>query len=176
MSFNIWANGRSHFHYGKENVIDGSEFDTMQNLTILQGMQFTKASLLDGALQKYASKGVADGATSVATREMLNLLVSSVDVLAMSARGTGSSINVRSTQRKSMWADASRFASYDFSPGDNPGVEFYRTISRSLVETDMANWGVLMALAIVLTKYSAHLSSNTATPWITIELTNNTMY
>jgi len=106
---------------------------------------------------------------SMATQEFLHLLNDSVCFLAMCSGASDGWISVAGSESHLLWPDTKSFARYNFSPGDDPGAEFIKTIAPGLKETSLNTWGVLAALSIVLSKFSSAIGDD-ATPIINIFL------
>jgi hypothetical protein len=170
MGFRIFAAGTKGFHFVKDHVIDGSEFETIKVVAILQTMELSKLGVV-GAVIDHQAPGITDLMVSLATKEFLHNLNNAVSFLAMKSGASNGWIAVSSTQKNTLWADTVSFAKYDFRPGNSPGAEFIKKIGPGLKETDMNNFGVLMALGIVLSKYSNHISDSD-TPMINIQLSH----
>jgi len=172
MGFTIFAAGSGKFHYKKENCIDDSAFDTIDLLAKLQGMEPSwmgaGATAVDIA---QPSAGIVDLMKTMATMEFLHNLSNAVCFLAMKAQSADGWISVLATQSHLLWPDTGGNATYRFAPGNSPGAEFVKKISPALKEADMANWGVLRMLGMVLAKYSSHIDDN-AKPIINIQLSH----
>lgn len=161
MSFDVFASG-SGFHYNKDGFFDGDSFDTLQVLNTLMGMEHTKLGAVDAAREHFFTADGADAAPLLAKREFLNSLTETVDLLSTRAGATNGFIAVTAKQKHALWPDKVLFARYGFDPGDNPGTEFVRAISKNLEETGLKNWGVLLALTIVLSEFLDHLNTDSA--------------
>jgi hypothetical protein len=162
MSFDVFASGSGGFHYTKDGFIDGDDLDMVKLASEVQSLDPTPLGVADAVknhyLSKYLSKDMTDAMAVIAQREFLYSLKESVDLLAVRGSADGF-ITVTAKQKHALWPDTLRFAKYGFDPGDSPGSEFIRAIAKSLDDTDLKTWGVLMALTIVLSKYSEHLDS-----------------
>lgn len=169
MGFRIFASGAEGFHYEKDKCIDGSEFNTMKIIATLQNMERTALGVADAYIS-HKTPGITDLMVSIATQESLHNLKNAVSFLAMHPNVKAGWISVNATEKNMLWADTVRLSTYRFFPGDLPGSEFVKTISKTLEDTDMNNFGVLMQLAIVLSKFSNHISNSTK-PIINISLT-----
>ena len=106
---------------------------------------------------------------TMATMEFLHTLNNAVCFLAMRSGASDGWISVSCSESHVLWPDTKSFARYNFSPGDDPGAEFIKTIGPGLKATSMDNWGVLAALSIVLSKYSNQIGED-ARPMINIML------
>jgi hypothetical protein len=174
MGFDIFAAGASDFHYERNGCEDGSTFEFIKVVTILQGLDVT--SIGKGAISgaggaiDYAAPGITDVMISLATTEMLHNLSNAVCFLAMNSNSSDGWIYVHATETNTFWADTVRSAKYKFSPGNSPGAEFISTIGRCLKDTDLDNFGVLQHLSIVLSRFSNHIDDS-MTPQINIMLT-----
>ena len=161
MSFDVFASGSGGFHYQRDNVINGDDFDALTIASEVQSLNPTPLGLADGVRGHYLSKDMTDAITVIAQREFLYSLKESVDLLAIRGSADGS-IAVTAKQKHPLWPDTLRFAKHGFDPGDSPGSEFIRAITKSLDDTNLKSWGVLMALTIVLSKFLEHLNSRDA--------------
>lgn len=162
MSFDVFASGSGSFHYQKDGFVDGADFDALKIASEIQSMSPTKLGVVDAVRSHYLSKDMTDAMSVIAQQEFLYSLKESVDLLAIRGSSPDGFITVTSRQKHLMWPDTLRFAKYGFDPGDSPGTEFIRTIAQSLDDTGLKTWGVLMALTLVLSKYSDHLSNRDA--------------
>ena len=170
MGFRIFAAGTKGFHYVRDNVVDGSEFETVKIVATLMNMELS-ASGVGGAAMDHQAPGITDLMVSMATMESLHNLNNAVSFLATNASSGNGWISVSSTQKNILWTDTMSFVKYNFKPGNNPGAEFIKKIGPGLKETDMNNFGVLMALAIVINKYSNRISDSD-TPILNIQLSH----
>ena len=173
MGFDIFATGASNFHYKRNGCEDGSTFEFIKVVTILQGLDVTSTgkgaiSATGGAID-YVALGITDLMISLATTEMLHNLSNAVCFLAMNS--SDGWIYVHATETNTFWEDTVRFSKYRFLPGDSPGAEFISTIGRSLKDTGLDNFGVLQHLSIVLSRFSNHIEDSMS-PKINITLTN----
>jgi hypothetical protein len=168
MSFNVFAAGSGKFHYQKDGFIDGDSFTPMKVVNALMTMSPTALGAANAYIG-YKTPGAGDLVESIATREFLHLLNDSVCFLAMCSGASDGWISVASSESHILWPDTKAFAKYNFQPGDDPGAEFIKLIGPGLKETSLNNWGVLAALSIVLSKYSAHIGDD-ARPIINIFL------
>jgi hypothetical protein len=166
MSFNVFASGSGGFILKKNDFIDGDTFVPMKVVSTLMGMSPTGLGAV-GAIISHKTPGITDLMEAVATREFLHNLNNAVSFLAMCSGASDGWISVSCTKSHLLWPDTKSFAKYSFSPGDNPGAEFVRTIAPGLKETGMDNWGVLAALSIVLARFSNQIGEN-ARPIINI--------
>jgi hypothetical protein len=168
MAFRIFAAGTKGFHYVRDKVVDGSEFDTVKVVATLMNMELS-ASGVGGAAMDHQAPGITDLMVSMVTMESLHNLNNAVGFLAMNASSGNGWISVSTRQSNIMWTDTMSLAKYNFNPGNNPGAEFIKKIGPGLNETDMNNFGVLMALSVVIGKYS-NLISDSDTPILNIQL------
>lgn len=170
MGFSIFAAGSGKFNFSKDNCIDDSDIDMVDLISKFQGMEGTWMSA--GAVGidiVQPSAGIIDLMKSMATMQFLHLLSNSVCFLAMKQGASGGSIFVAARESHLLWPDTGANAEYKFYPGESPGTEFVKKIAPALKAADMANWGVLRMLALVLAKYDNHISDS-ATPRINITL------
>lgn len=189
MSFRAFAYGEPSFHYQRNDNVEGEEFNSLQLLALLAGMGPGRGELIPGNAPLMVGKAVGgraigvagsyspsrdmgSAAMALASREFLEMLTNTVSFLAISpgAGGDNARILVTARNRHALWPTTIRFASYNFSPGDDPGTEFVRTISPSLKETDLNHWGVLRSLVLILSQYSNWITDTNTTPFISIEL------
>lgn len=170
MGFRIFASGSHKFHYKKDNFIDGRDFEPMKIVSILMTMSPTGLGVADAYIS-HKSKGITDLMESLATTEFLHNLNNAVCFLAMCSGSSDGWISVATTEKHTFWPDTKGYEEYRFSPGDNPGAEFIRLIGPSLKETDLNNWGVILALGLVLGRYANRIGQD-ARPMINISLTH----
>jgi hypothetical protein len=168
MSFNVFAAGSGHFHYQKDDFIDGSDFVPMKVVSTLMTMDPNPLGAANAAIG-YKTPGITDLMETMATMEFLHTLNDAVSFLAMCSGASDGWISLSCTKTHVLWPDTKSFARYNFQPGDDPGAEFMKIIGAGLKETSMNNWGVLAALSIVLAKYSASIGDD-ARPMINIML------
>jgi hypothetical protein len=175
MSFDIFAAGTDNFHYKRNGCEDGSTFEAMKIITILQSLDVSSMAHLaitgTGGVIDYKAPGITDLLIAHAEREMLHNLSNAVCFLAMNPNSSDGWIYVNATETHTFWADTARAAKYSFSPGDSPGAEFVSSIVNCLKDTDLTNFGVLQHMAVVLTRFSQHIDE-TMPPKISITLTN----
>lgn len=174
MSFSIFATGAEEFYYQRNDREDGSTFDLIKVITILQGLDIASTGTLaitgTGGVIDYYAPGITDLMIALATREMLHNISNAVCLLAMNSSSSDGWIYVNATETNTFWADTARSAKYKFSPGDSPGAEFISRIGPCLKDTDLDNFGVLQHISIVLSRFSNHIEDST-TPKISISLT-----
>lgn len=172
MGFSIFASGTNQFHYSNSKCIDDSDIDMVDLISKFQGMEPTwmgaGATAVDIA---QPSAGIIDLMKSMATIEFMHLLSNSVCFLAMKQGASNGSIFVAARESHLLWPDTGENANYKFFPGDSPGTEFVKKIAPALKEANMANWGVLRMLALVLAKFDNHISDSD-TPRIIIQLSH----
>jgi hypothetical protein len=161
MSFDVFASG-SGFHFKQDHFFDGDGFNTLQILNDALMMEPSKLGVADAARSHFLSVDMTDAVSLLAKREYLHALTETVDLLAIRAGSANGFIAVAAKRSNSLWADTVRMTRYAFDPGDNPGTEFIRAIDRTLDETGLKTWGVLMALAIILSKFLDYLNSHDA--------------
>jgi hypothetical protein len=172
MSFRIFASGTNDFHFSKDDCIDDSDLDMVDLLGKLQSMEPTwmgaGATAVDIA---QPSAGIIDLMKTMATMEFLHLLSNAVCFLAMKGGAANGWIFVAARETHLLWPDTGGNGKYRFYPGDSPGAEFMKKVGPALKEADMATWGVLRMLALVLARFDNHISGS-ATPMINIQLTH----
>ncbi|MGP0019938.1 MAG: hypothetical protein ACLPHP_15310 [Candidatus Sulfotelmatobacter sp.] len=159
MSFDVFASGSGGFHYQRDRVVDGDDFDALKIASELQAMDPTKLGAADAVRGHFLSKDMTDAISAIAQREFLYSLNEQVDLLSIRGGAADRVITVTAKQKHAVWPDTIRYAEYAFNPGNSPGTEFVRVIAQSLDDTGLKTWGVLMALTIVLSKFSEHLDS-----------------
>jgi len=172
MSFSIFASGSPDFHYSKDDCLDDSAFDTIDLLAKLQTMEPTwmgaGATAIDIA---QPSAGIVDLMKTMATMEFLHNLSNAVCFLAMCSGSANGWISVSAVEKHWYWPDTGDTKTYRFDPGDSPGAEFIKKIGPALKAANMAHWGALRMMGMVLAKYSSKIGDN-ATPIINISLTS----
>lgn len=175
MGFKIFASGSTGFHYGKDKCEDGSTFELIKVVTALQSLDIASMGTLaitgTGAYIDYKAQGITDLMVALAREEMFHNLSNAMCFLAMLPNSSDGQIFVAATEKNIFSPDVSRSATYKFSPGDMPGAEFITTIWRSLKDTGLDNFGVLLQLSVVITKFYNHIDDST-TPKLLIDLTN----
>ena len=172
MGFTIFAAGAPKFNFRKEGCIDGADIDTVDLISKFQTMEPTWMGAGATAVDiVQPSKGIIDLMQTMATMEFLHNLSNAVSFLAMHPLSDDGWIFVSARQSHTLWPDTGGNAKYRFQPGISPGAEFIKKISPALKEADMADWGVLRMLGIVIAKYSHSVGTNT-TPIINIELSH----
>lgn len=170
MGFSIFASGTDNFHFSKDDCIDDSDIDMVDLISKFQGMEPTWMGAGATAVDiVQPSAGIIDLMQTMATMEFLHLLSNAVCFLAMKQRASTGWIFVAARETHVLWPDTGGNAKYKFYPGDSPGTEFVKKIAPALKEADMANWGVLRMLALVLAKFDNHIADS-ARPMINIEL------
>lgn len=147
-SFDVFASG-SGFHYQKDDFFDGDGFNTLQILNDALSMEPTKLGAADATRSHFLSVDMTDAASLLAKREYLHALTDTVELLAIRAGSADGFIAVAAKRSHPLWPDTVRFARYGFDPGNSPGTEFIRAIDKSLDDTGLKTWGVLMALTIL---------------------------
>jgi hypothetical protein len=195
MGFSIFASGTGQFHHQVADCIDGSDFDAIQIVQTIRGINpwdktgrlldavgLPEEVLIGRSVYKAANtliKGPPKSDTmtrtameKLATVEFIHLLDEAVDFLAMRPNLDHASISIFARKTHTLWPDTVRFASYNFTPGDSPGVEFVQTITPALAETGLNNWGVMRALAMVLNRYSDHIEDTKTVPMINFQISH----
>lgn len=174
MGFDIFVSTNTGYGYSKPGCEDGSTFEVINIITILQGLEFNSAGRFAisaaGAVKEKVAKGIPDLMFKLAEMEMCQNISNAVCMLAMNPNASSGWISVNATQKNLLFPNVSKQARYNFMPGNSPGAEFLKTIGKCLEETDLNNFGVLQYLAFVLTKYEQKLPSTKA-PMISISLT-----
>jgi len=172
MSFRIHAAGSGGFRYSRSNCIDEGVFTAASIISAMQGLEPSRAGAVQAAADQVlpSAPNAWEFAAQAARIEMLNTLDIGVTALA-ACTGQGGWISVSPRKTHALWPDTSRFARYDFSPGDSPGSEFVQRILPALRDTDMMNFGVLAQLSNACNLYAGDLPDN-ATPMLLIELTS----
>jgi hypothetical protein len=176
MAFRIFAAGvtssRTTFNYERSRCPDDDVFSAADVASALRA---------SGPGVRGAAEGVADyvvpsdtgayraGVQSIAKITFAQLLDTAVGLLAAKSGASEGWISVAPRLDRLLLPNVSRIARYSFSPGDNPGAEFIRTISPALRDTDMHNWGTLRQLAEALGRYELTLDGH-GTPMIQIQL------
>jgi hypothetical protein len=172
MGFTIFAAGSKKFHFKREGCIDDSDIDMVDLISKFQTMEPTWMGAGATAVDiVQPSKGIIDLMQTMATMEFLHNLSNAVSFLAMKSGSSDGWIFVSATQSHLLWPDSGGNAKYKFDPGISPGTEFIKKIAPALKEADMANWGVLRMLGIVLAKFSHHIDDSTS-PIINIQLSH----
>ncbi len=172
MSFRIFASGSPHYHYEKSDCLDDSAFDMIDLLAKLQTMEPSWMGAGATAVDiVQPSAGIIDLMKTMATMEFLHNLSNAVCFLAMCSGSSNGWISVSAVETHLMWPDTGDSKTYRFDPGDSPGSEFIKKIGPALKAANMANWGVLRMLGLVLAQYSSKIDDN-ATPIINISLTS----
>ena len=170
MSFSIFASGTNNFHFEKDNCIDDDDIDMVDLISKFQGMEPTWMGAGEVAVDiAQPSAGIMDLMQAMATMEFLHMLSNTVCFLAMKGGASDGWIFVAAREEHLLWPDTGGNGKYSFYPGDSPGTEFIKKIAPALKEADMANWGVLRMLALVLAKFDNHIPDS-ARPIINIEL------
>ena len=158
MGFDIFATGASDFHYEKKGREDGSTFEFIKVVTILQGLDVTSLGkgVISGAggAVDHVAPGITDLMIALATKEMLHNLSNAVCFLTMNSNLSDGWIYVHATEENTIWTNTVRSAKYKFSPGNSPGAEFIDTIWPCLKDTGLDNVGVLKHLSIALSQFS----------------------
>jgi hypothetical protein len=171
MGFRIFAAGTDDFHYENPNFVDKSDFDMVQTIAKLQGLDGTAMGVVaTGVDFVQPSAGITDLMDTIATTEFLHNLSNAACFLAMCSGAAEGWISVSARETHYLWPDTAGFARYRFSPGESPGSEFLTRVGPVLRNTGMANWGVLLALGNVLGSYSNRIGLS-GTPMINIQLT-----
>lgn len=172
MSFNIFAAGVRGYQFTRENFPDSGVFEAASVLSALRSGGPSARGVAEGVADYVIpSEGGAEmtGVEAVAQLTFLHTLCGAVDQLAACSGSSNGWITVAPRQGHTLWPDTSRYSRYDFTPGNDPGREFVARILPALEATDMANYGVLMAMSLALSGYRSHIGSS-GTPMIQIEL------
>ena len=172
MSFRVFAAGSGNFHYVRDNNPDMDIFNAASIASALQASGPSVSGVASGVADYYVpsdSSAYSAGVVAIAGMEFAHLMDNAVCFLAMCSGSANGWISVAPRLTHTLWPDTAAFAKYDFTPGDNPGLEFFRKIKPALEATDMNNWGVLRMLALVLSRYKDHIGDS-ATPMIQIQL------
>jgi hypothetical protein len=174
MSFSIDVRGTNGFNFNRPICDDGSAFEVMNVIGILQGLDLQSAGHFGisaaGAVKEKVKKGIPDLMFKMAEREMCHNISNAVSLLEKDYNTSGGWIFVSAEQKNLLFPNVSRAARYNFKPGDSPGAEFLKTIGKCLEDTDLNNWGVLKYLAVILTRFEQQLPT-TMIPMLNISLT-----
>lgn len=173
MSFEVFATGNN-FHFPNRVCVDGSTFEVINVITILQGLDVSSVGKFGisaaGAAKEKVKKGIPDLMFKMAEMEMCHNISNAVSMLAMNPNSRSGWIYVNTMQKNLIMPNVARAAKYNFMPGNSPGAEFLKTIGKCLEDTDMNNFGVLQYLSVILTRFEQKLL-DTMTPMISISLT-----
>ena len=184
MSFNIFVSGttgnregggRGHFHYSKDDCLDGDDFEPPALLSLLPGSPDAAgvakkiAEEVAGTPASHLGSATVGGMTKIAEMQTAHLVRTTVDLLAM--HGSGGEISVYCLQESWYWANSSSFVAFKIGSSSDPGRDFLRKIGPGLVKTELNSFGVLLQIAIALSKYDQALPGS-ASPLVSIELTH----
>ena len=173
--FDIFAAGTGNFHYERKGCEDGSTFEVIKVITILQSLDvgsLGRAGIAGvGGGADYVAPGITDVLMTYAMKEMLHNISNAVCIMAMNSNSSSGWIYVDATEKNTFWADTKRSAKYKFSPGNSPGAEFIMTIAPCLKDTGLGNFGVLQHLSAALSKFANKIDDSTP-PQINISLTH----
>ena len=173
MGFSIYAAGSGGFRYRADDQADEGLFTAAEIISIMGSLEPSRGSVVEAGIDQVLPSAPSgyEAAAQVATTVFLGVLSDAVDLLAACTRASqGGWISVSPRETNLLWADTSRFARYEFSPGESPGSEFIQRILPALRDTDMNNYGVLRSLSVALSLYQVHIGTS-GTPMIQIELT-----
>src|SRR5262245_2102537 len=131
MSFKIFASGTGSFNYTQDKCIEGSDFELVKILGIMQQMQFTQLGTLAAEIE-HKTPGITDLVEGIANREFVHNLKNAVDTLALNSNASDGWISVSITKKNIIMSDTIRIATYKFKPGTNPGKEFVDKIFQPL--------------------------------------------
>lgn len=160
MSFNVFASGVPHFHFERDNNPDDDLFEAASVVNALRATSPSAAGAASGAATYVTPNSYLGAVSALARMEFLHLLKTSVDLLAIRPRANNGWIAVSARETHILWPDTGGFAKYSFTPGRDPGTEFFQVIYPSLEEADMNNYGVLRMLALVLSMYNNHIDDS----------------
>ncbi|MEK7725260.1 MAG: hypothetical protein AAB336_12980 [Acidobacteriota bacterium] len=169
MSFSIFAvgvtgpkkgGGRGQFNYSKDKCIDQGDFDPPFLLSIIPSSPDAAGvtEKIIGSPDSRSDDLMTAGISKIAEIEMAHLVMNAVDMLAINANG--GKISVYSFQEKWYWADANNIDFFYLNSSSNPGRDFLKKIGPGLVKTELNNFGVLLQIAIAISKYESALPSN----------------
>jgi hypothetical protein len=173
MSFRISARGVPNFRYPERaNQIEGSDFEIASVLSIIYSLDPTRMGVISAAHDYFSSSGEYTELTNnLAQTRMVGALNDAINFLAISPGARNGSISIAAFDAsRILRPQRSSFVVYRSFIGSTPGANFIRLISQTLIDTGMDNWGVLRALALVLSRYSDHLGESDTSPFISIEL------
>lgn len=160
MSFKVFAAGVPDFHFVRDNNPDDDVFDTADVLNTLNALGPSRLEVGLAIEETLAPNNIFSALSALATQECLHLMKSAVGFLALRKKARQGWIAVNTYESNFFWVDTARNSQYKFSPGADPGTEFFKAIKDDLIDTDLANWGVLRMIAVVLLKYKDHISDN----------------
>jgi hypothetical protein len=170
MGFSIFAAGTRDFHYSRDNCIDDSDFALVELLGKLQSMEPTRAGVITTGIDiAQPSAGIIDAMNALATMQFLDLLNTTVTMLAMKPQARNGWIFVSARESHLLWPDTGGNGDYRFR-GDSPGADFMREVGPALKAADMANWGVLRELVLCLSRFDSHIGNGR--PCINIQLSH----
>ncbi len=157
MSFKIFASGSADFHYVRDNNPDDDVFETASIISALQSSGPSVGGAIQGAADYVIPNPYMTGVQAMARNEFLHLLQNAVSFLAMHPNSSNGWISGSFVEEHLLWGNTGGVARYDFSPGDNPGLEFFQRMKKSMEDSDMNNYGVLRVLALVIARFERHI-------------------
>ncbi len=155
MSFVIFAAGSGHFHRRRTGIDFGDVYDFAAGLSRMMSVT--------GGARAFAQDEVTGALSPTSPLEQalnvegqihgFRLLNDAVTLLV--ARFTPVNISVAPRVSNALWADTNAFAQITFRNDDYyPGQEFLRAVNPALERTGMNTFGVLAAMARVISEFS----------------------
>lgn len=160
MSFRVFAAGVPNFHFERDNNPDDDIFEAAEVLNAIRASGPSIEGAASGVAEYVTPNSYLGAVNALARMEFLHLLKMSVDMLALRPKARQGWIAVAPRESHLLWPDTADFAKYSFSPGSDPGTEFFKKIKGPLKNTGMNNYGVLRMLALVLSMYNNHINDS----------------
>ncbi|MCU0910715.1 MAG: hypothetical protein MUE98_05025 [Rhodobacteraceae bacterium] len=161
MSFRIYASGTGGFQYDRNGVDFGDVYEFADGLSRMYSVTGGASSFFRGEATSAVHDRVV-GSTALqralsAMGELVgaNLLREMVTLLAVYR--TPTTIGVHARRESLTWADATGFGEVTLRSDERePAVAFFRAVSPALLAAEMNTFGVLAAMARVMSDFTSH--------------------
>ena len=155
MSFRIFAAGTGNFHYTRNGLDFGDVYDVADGLSRIASVTGGARSAATGIVTDAATptSGVRQALNAYGQIEGLHLLHDSVEMMVVDMGSV--QVMVYARQARTFWVDNTAVATVMLAnDDDDPAVTFLRRVNPVLAETEMNTFGVLAAIAGVMTRFS----------------------
>ena len=166
MGFNVFASGVGKFHYSKDNCIDLIDFDPPTLLALVPSSPSWGgvAKTLLGTPESQLQSATVKAWSKMGEIVFVHNITDGIELLSMSGSGK---ITLRCDEENLLLPNTSGFVIFDFAASSNPGSDFIKAIAPVLKKTGLNNFGVLLQISIVLSKFQSSLPSSTP-PYLNI--------
>jgi hypothetical protein len=179
MSFRIFATGSKGFRRESDKNMDMDDFKAVDVIASYEAPEKNAVLRWANKTLDKSSSTLADayrsGVEKIAGIEAAHLLKNAVSILATCEGAANGLISIGAKQSRALRSDVFNLQDFKLSDSDDPGVDFFKRIAHLLEQTKLNNFGVLLAMSIVLSQFKTHIGDS-GTPRIVIQLTKKTLF